>query len=682
MRNDLQGFFWHEEIVEKAAPKEKRKLVPPEPVWESPTFIPKIIEIACQQTYVADLMTTGEIVSGGQARDTLFCDVESYADYFLICFESLTTKKKHYEQLWHGETNFNIPRITWILQNYTIITFNGINYDIPIIRCALTGLSAAQLHHITQLLIVGEEEEDSEQTTKVAHWEITKRYKAPKLTIDHIDLSEHTSASCRSLKGSGARIHTKRVQDLPFPPLVPIGLIDRMLIVRWYCFNDLQVTRDFYEEVKELINYRIMLGQRYGIDLRSKSDAQIAEAVIVSEAEKLTGKRIQKPEFTPNTKFFFSPFPYITFQTLELQKVLYWAQTYPFVINQFGQVVPPHWLANKTAVEIDGEQYAMGIGGLHSVEKKRIVRAENGYKIKDFDVTSYYPKMILTSGMFPPAIGALFLRIYGGIIEERIAAKRGGNDVLAQILKIVGNGTFGKLGEKHSKIYAPHLMIQTTLNGQLSVLMLIEKFVTNGIKVISANTDGVTTYCHESQEALRDKLAEEWSQQTKLELEAVTYSMLASRDVNNYIAHYADEEINGKKRNKTKTKGIFTKTCLAKSAKYEISHTAVVDYLTKGVPIEQTIRNCKDVRGFVIARRSKSGAVYKGEYLGKYVRYYYATDATEPILAAKTGGKVAESDGSIPMMELADSLPDNIDYAKYIKTSERILTKLGYGMAN
>ena len=39
--------------------------------------------------------------------------------------------------------------------------------------------------------------------------------------------------------------------------------------------------------------------------------------------------------------------------------------------------------------------------------------------------------------------------------------------------KIQINGSFGKLGSKYSLLYAPDLLLQTTITGQLALLMLI-----------------------------------------------------------------------------------------------------------------------------------------------------------------------------------------------------------------
>ena len=60
-------------------------------------------------------------------------------------------------------------------------------------------------------------------------------------------------------------------------------------LIRNYCDNDNQITAQLYRQLSEAIRLREAMSDQYGLDLRSKSDAQIAEQVIKSEYQKLTG---------------------------------------------------------------------------------------------------------------------------------------------------------------------------------------------------------------------------------------------------------------------------------------------------------------------------------------------------------------------------------------------------------
>ena len=72
-----------------------------------------------------------------------------------------------------------------------------------------------------------------------------------------------------------------------------------------------------------------------------------------------------------------------------------------------------------------------------------------------------------------------------------------------------------------------------------------------------------------------------------------------------------------------KRKGWFAKTGLQKNCTGEIIMEAVCECLAHGTPVSRTIRNCNDIRKFIILRAVKGGAVWNGEFLGKVVRWYF-----------------------------------------------------------
>jgi hypothetical protein len=46
-------------------------------------------------------------------------------------------------------------------------------------------------------------------------------------------------------------------------------------------------------------------------------------------------------------------------------------------------------------IVINGTEYTMGMGGLHSVEKSVSYYSDDNHILKDVDVESYYPRIIL-----------------------------------------------------------------------------------------------------------------------------------------------------------------------------------------------------------------------------------------------------------------------------------------------
>lgn len=586
-------------------------------------------------------------------------DTEIYSNYFLASFYDAQSDKVIHFELYQGQ-DLDKQTLRKVLNNYTILTFNGINFDMPILTAALMGYNNAQLKKLCDEII----------KSNLPAWQIARKHQieVPQ-EWDHIDIIE-VAPGQSSLKIYGARLHCPTIQDLPIEPDATITPAQRETL-RDYCVNDLRTTWALYKSLEKQVALRCDMSAQYGVDLRSKSDAQIAETVIKSELKKQTGRDYRKPELPDGVSFNYLNPRIISFKTEQLQRIFDMVLNTPFTLGGNGSVVMPKCIAD-TQITLGGSTYNMGIGGLHSCEKSQLVRAADGYSLADLDVASYYPSIILQQNLAPKSMGVPFLKVYQSIVDRRIKAKHSGDKVTADTLKICVNGSFGKLGSKWSALYAPDLMIQTTITGQLALLMLIESFELNGISVVSANTDGVVVRCHESKLDDMENLAFDWMLTTSYELERADYALLASRDVNNYVAVKTDGSVKGK--------GVFADGGLMKNPDCNIVFEAVKTYLAKGTPIAETIKGCTDIRKFLTVRKVTGGATWQGEYLGKAVRFYYSADVTGEtcIHYAKNSNKVPKSDGARPLMTLPDTLPGDIDYQRYINDAYELLKAVGY----
>ena len=335
------------------------------------------------------------------------------------------------------------------------------------------------------------------------------------------------------------------------------------------------------------------------------------------------------------------------------------------------------------------------------------------FEYVDFDVASYYPSLILRTGIAPQQIGQQFQSIYHQWYDRRLAAKRGGDKKTANSLKTLLNGTFGKLGSMWSIFYAPTEMIQVTVTGQLALLMLIEMLELHGVQVVSANTDGIVLRTRRDMAWLRDQCIAWWESVTLFETERTDYTMLASRDVNSFAAVKPDGTV--------KLKGAFAPPEPGPSGwpnpTGQVCVDAVVAYLAHGTPLRDTVYACQDVRQFVYVRQVKGGGSYlptavpprsttltamrafgatgvsnddlratyatmrdaalaQAQYLGKAVRWYYAAGSTGCIITP-AGGLVARTEGCAPLMELPDMLPADIDREWYVREAASLLTDIG-----
>jgi hypothetical protein len=617
------------------------------------------------------------------------------------------------------------------LRDWNIVTFYGNHYDIPMMSAALMGWDNLALKWLSDQII----------TRGLKSWNVEREYKvfAPAY-IDHIDLIEVMPGD-NGLKMYMAKMHSKRIQELPIPPDASIAPEMRPTM-RTYCGNDLEGNIDALNLFATQIKLREEMSAEYGVDLRSKSDAQIAEAVFKKEL----GFHVEQPEWVVGSWFNYEPPTYVNFQTPVLQTLLHTVRNARFILGPSAVELPVELDHKKTPaanIRIGNSVYSVGLGGLHSQESCIAHFTDADNELVDIDVESYYPKFIINTGLYPVQCGPKWREIYINIFDKRFKYKAI-KDPRSDSLKIVLNGTFGKLLSRFGILSAPKLGIQTTISGQLTILMLIERLELAGISVVSANTDGIVVKCPRHLLAMRDQIIEQWQRETDLKTEAVKYDAIYFYSVNSYVAFKTPTEKDPKP--KAKLKGDFAEAKPVASSWPSptgfICVEAIIAFLRDFVPIEQTIRACRDIRKFVYVWNVRDGGVkYYGEpveaattlggmrqqlaltgwvevepkvfdrigntrgplaikeahkiafselrerdpvrkeYLGRVVRWYYGAGMPGAIRSAKSGNLVPKTQGAKPCMELPDELPADIDYQRYICEAYSLLKNAGVPVA-
>lgn len=633
-------------------------------------------------------------------RPIAYCDLETYRNYFLCKFLFEDTGDYREFAMFPGK-ELNRVGILQILATHTIVTFNGINYDCPILALALTGANNQMLKDANDVII----------TRGMKPWDFYHAYnvKMPAFA-DHIDIMEILPGVRISLKAYAGIAHCPTIQDLPIDPSQDISMLERVQLST-YCGNDLRVTQTCYKIAveKEWVGLRQHITDEIGIDVRSKSDAQIAEAITRAKL----GYRPEPIQRESGYQFTYQAPPFIQFKTEQLQNVLNVVKSSPFTVlhkdeetsdvdadgNKIKSGIRMHKDVAALRVRMGSSVYKFGAGGLHSQESGVWYETNDQFEICDDDVGSFYPRIIITLGMYPEQCGPKELEIYTGTYDERMAAKRAKRKKEANSKKIVLNGKFGKLGSKYSMFYAPELLMQVTITGQLMLLMLIESLELAGISVVSANTDGIVTRTPRGMTRVRQCVMRDWEKRVNMELETSFYRGIYFRDVNNYFAITMDGEV--------KRKGVFVHAEIgsgpssSKAPHREICADAVIAYVKDGTPIEQTVYRCRDIRKFVTVRTVKGGCIqyWHNAYafdskayeqaeqadgmgadanvlLGKVVRWAYRRDYTGALHYKTNGNMVADSTGAWPLMTLPQQMPDWIDYEYYVRHARELLATL------
>lgn len=533
----------------------------------------------------------------------------------------------------------------------------------------------------------------------------------------HIDLFNVAPGVKTSLKVYMGRMNALTLQDLPYHHDDEIDTPKKRKVVEDYCGNDIAGTLSLFNMLKSELELRRDLSERFKINLMSKSDAQMAEAIFKKELD------LPKASAHPPPSVWYRTPGIIKTKNKVLLDLIARTEDWEFEINQSnGQPVQPDWMKDGL-IGINDGRYKFGLGGLHSAHDTQLyVVSDDEWIIEDIDATSYYPYTILKCGFVPRMSGNKgeeFLALYEKFLRMRIDAKRAGNKKVANSLKILLNGTFGKLGEMFSRLYAPDLMLGTTITGQLNELTLIDDIEKiKNATVLSANTDGIMVrYKRADQEKIRKVFAAN-SKRTGYEYEVTPYAWVALRDVNNYIAMTTDGVV--------KAKGAFndvdSKPDLLKSHRnFPIIPKAALAYLKDGTPVEKTVAASKDIKDFVsmangdgqsggiqtvkitefddwieiedrvwenhlgkqVKRKSRPPA-YEGpvpgseERIGRIVRWYISTKKDLPAIRTVNGlRQVPLTENGRVCMTLPPALPNDVNKNWYIDRAKDALRSMG-----
>lgn len=306
---------------------------------------------------------------------------------------------------------------------------------------------------------------------------------------------------------------------------------------------------------------------------------------------------------------------------------------------------------------------------MHSQEKEVHFDGRNQI-LAEIDVVSYYPNIMINNRYIPNNYPERFIDDYKKFYDERLVAKKTGDNIKSETCKIILNGTFGKLGSNHSSLYAPNLLLNVTITGQLTLLMLIEQLEINDISVVSANTDGVVVKSPEIKEFVLKEIIRRWEDQCNFQTSFSAFKDMYKRSVNNYLAISVD--------GKVKCKGHLQHASLRCNSVDAACCRAIISFLKDNIAIEDTINTmADDVRNFLLFGTSTDGAYFNDKKLGKTVRWYYSTNGAA--IFKGNGNKLKDSSGSIPMMEIPEDLIcKTIDLNRYVERCYSLLKAYGF----
>lgn len=405
-----------------------------------------------------------------------------------------------------------------------------------------------------------------------------------------------------------------------------------------YNINDVESTSELLDRCKKAIELRIAIEDEYGVRVLSKDGVNIGMKIITQKYLEKTGQTWR------DIKDLRSPMDKIPLKDVILPFVKYNSPILRDMLDTLKkQTVSPGRKGYEYKFIFNNLRYTIGVGGIHSVNDPEIIIPKEDEYLIDCDVASLYPSMLIQHKFYPKHLGPEFLEVYSKIREERIEAKHNGNKVKNETLKLALNGLSGNLQNEHNFCYSPFAVMQIRVNGQLLLLMLAEKLVEIGCKIIQANTDGLFLICKKNKYEEYQKVCKEWEKLTKLELEEDRFEAMYQYAINDYIA-VKEGYHKTKDKKLIKTKGMFiTEVLLGKGLSPKIIPEAIINYFVDNIPVEETIKNCRDIRKFLKAEKTgKQWTVEYNDKIQQRINRFYVSNNGYYLWKFKTDSGVKE----------------------------------------
>ena len=401
---------------------------------------------------------------------------------------------------------------------------------------------------------------------------------------------------------------------------LPLEDFDNMID---YNINDIESTAELLNRCKKDIDLRIAIEDEYGVRVLSKDGVNIGMKI-------LTQKYLEKTGLTWwDIEGLRSPMDYIPLKDVILPFIKYDSPILQRVLDDMkSQIVSPGRKGYENNFIFNDLRYTVGVGGIHSKNDPEIIIPKEDEMLIDIDVASLYPSMLIEYKFYPKHLGPEFLEVYSQIKDERIEAKHNGDKVKNETLKLALNGLSGNLQNQHNFCYSPFAVMQIRINGQLLLLMLAERLTQIGCRIVQANTDGLFVLLKKSIYEQANKICQEWEQLTRLTLEEERFEAMYQYAINDYIA-VKEGYKETKNPDLIKTKGMFiTKVLLGKGLSAKIIPEAIIKYFVDGIPVEDTIKGCTDIRKFLMSE--KTGKQWHIEYMNQEQqrtnRFYASTN--------------------------------------------------------
>ena len=450
-----------------------------------------------------------------------------------------------------------------------------------------------------------------------------------------------------------------------------------------YNENDVDATELLLNTVKDEVDLRLEVEKEWGFDALSMSNIRIGEEILLRksnlkgvalEEAKSKIRRVAKIE---NKDIIL---PFIQYSNPKLKEVLLDvknATCYPCKSDKKQKNYEKKFVLSNTC-------YSIGEGGIHTINEPRIFKPTADQYIGHSDVTSMYPSLAIIYKWLPVHLGKDFWNVYESLYKERVIAKRNHDELKAKAFKFALNSPIGKMQNESSWAYDPLNAYKIRMNGQLILLMLVDRLLSINCKIVQVNTDGVVYIADKANRELINQFVHEVENITKLHFDSDDYESFYQYDVNNYFGIRKGYSQSGDPSLIEKKGKFITEIGLNNSMTPVVISKAVINYFLTKEPIDKFVKEDKNIRDFLMSQ--SVNREFKVEYGNKPIQRinrYYASNSGYYLMRVKdkmyeTKKESILSDVGVILLNHIDSTPieeRKINYQYYIGKAKTIVSE-------
>ena len=450
-----------------------------------------------------------------------------------------------------------------------------------------------------------------------------------------------------------------------------------------YNENDVDATELLLNTVKDEVDLRLEVEKEWGFDALSMSNIRIGEEILLRQSN-LKGaaleeakSKIRRVAKIENKDIIL---PFIQYSNPKLKEVLLDvknATCYPCKSDKKQKNYEKKFVLSNTC-------YSIGEGGIHTINEPRIFKPTADQYIGHSDVTSMYPSLAIIYKWLPVHLGKDFWNVYESLYKERVIAKRNHDELKAKAFKFALNSPIGKMQNESSWAYDPLNAYKIRMNGQLILLMLVDRLLSINCKIVQVNTDGVVYIADKANRELINKFIHEVENITKLHFDSDDYESFYQYDVNNYFGIRKGYSQSGDPSLIEKKGKFITEIGLNNSMTPVVISKAVINYFLTKEPIDKFVKEDKNIRDFLMSQ--SVNREFKVEYGNKPVQRinrYYASNSGYYLMRVKdkmyeTKKESILSDVGVILLNHIDSTPieeRKINYQYYIGKAKTIVSE-------